>query len=161
MGSPLSPIIADIVMQDLEEASLNKINLKLPVYYRYIDDIMAALSNSISQLYHIFNNYHDRLKFTIEYENNHCLNFLDLSLSVIDNKIYIDWFHKKTFSGRYLSYYSSHPRCHKIGVISNLVDRAFLLSHPRYHKKNLEFCINTLLDNDPLELSSYIPNNKQ
>jgi len=108
---------------------------------------MAASSDKVSQIYHIFNNYHDRLKFTIEYENNHCLNFLDLMLTVIDNKIYIDWFHKKTFSGRSLSYYSSHSQCHKIGIISSLVDRAFLLSHPRYHKKNLEFCINTLLDN--------------
>jgi len=96
MGSPLSPIITDIVMQDLEEASLNKINLKLPFYYRYIDDIiMAAPSDNILQIYHIFNNYYDRLKFTIEYENNHCLNFLDLSLSVIDNKyILIDFIRK-------------------------------------------------------------------
>jgi len=61
------------------------------------------------RIYHIFNNYHDRLKFTIEYENNHCLNFLDLSLSVIDNKIYIDWFYKKTFSGRNISLLLFYP----------------------------------------------------
>jgi len=60
MGSSLSPIIANIVMQDLEEASLNKINLKLPFYYRYVDNIiMAAPSDNISQIYHIFNNYYD------------------------------------------------------------------------------------------------------
>jgi len=107
MESPLSPIIADIVMQ---EKSLNKINLELPFYYRYVDDIiMAAPSDKVLQILHIFNNYHDHLKFTIEYENNHCLNFLDLSLSIIDNKIYINWFHKKIFSGRYFSFYSSHP----------------------------------------------------
>jgi len=89
LESSLSPIIADNVMQDLEETSLNKINFKLPFYYRYIDDIiMAAPSDNITKIYHIFNNYDDRLKFTIEYENNRCLNFLDLSFSVIDNKIY-------------------------------------------------------------------------
>jgi len=71
MGSPLSPIIADIVMQDLEKDSLNKINFKLSFYYRYVDDIiMAVPSDNVSQIYHIFNNYYDRLKFTIEYKNN-------------------------------------------------------------------------------------------
>jgi len=29
-----------------------------------------------------------------------------------------------------------------------LVDRAFLLSHPEFHKKNLEFVIRILLNND-------------
>jgi len=65
----------------------------------------------------------------------------------------IDWFHKKTFFGRYLSYFSNHPICYKIGTIYNLVDRAILLSHPMFHKKNLKICIEMLRDNDyPLDL---------
>jgi len=59
---------------------------------------MAAPLDKVSRILDMFNNYHDRLKFTIEYEDNHCINFLDLSLLIIDNKIQIDWFHKKTFS---------------------------------------------------------------
>jgi len=42
MGSPLSPIIADVVMRDLEIYCLNKINYKLTFYYRYVDDIVLA-----------------------------------------------------------------------------------------------------------------------
>jgi len=30
----------------------------------------------------------------------------------------------------------------------NLVDRAFLLSHPHFHEKNFKFVISTLLNND-------------
>jgi len=56
-------------------------------------------------------------------------------LKRMNNKFIIDWFHKETFSGRYLSYYSSHPLCHKIGSIYSLVDRAILFSHPIFHKK--------------------------
>jgi len=108
---------------------------------------MAALLDKVSRILDKFNNYHDRFKFTIEYEDNHCINFLDLSLLIIDNKIQIDWFHKKTFCGRYLSFLSSHSLCHKIGVIYNVVDRVFLLSHPRFHQKNLEYCNNILLEN--------------
>lgn len=39
---PLSPIIADIVMQDLEEKVLHSIDFRLPFYYRYVDDIIIA-----------------------------------------------------------------------------------------------------------------------
>lgn len=50
-----------------------------------------------------------------------------------------DWFHKPTFSGRYLNFASYHPVCQKIGTIFGLTDRAFLLSHLEFHVKKLEF----------------------
>jgi len=72
----------------------------------------------------------------------------------VDNgEIALDWYHKETFSGRLLSFYSNHPICQKIGTIFNLIDRAVLLSHPRYHQKNIELCIKLLLNNGyPLDL---------
>jgi len=154
MGSPLSPVIADIVMQDLEEKALGKININLSFYYRYVDDIiMAAPTEHTSNILKVFNSFHSRLQFTIEHESNRQLSFLDLLLEVVDNKIKLDWFHKKTFSGRFLSFFSNHPICHKIGTIYNLVDRAFLLSHPDFQQKNIELCIKLLLDNGyPLDL---------
>jgi len=148
MGSPLSPIIADVVMQDLETTCLDSINCQLTFYYRYVDDIvMAAPRDKIYLIFKTFNDYHNRLKFTIEFEKNRSLSFLDLRLIISDNLIHIDWFHKKTFSGRFLSFHSSHPLCHKIGMIYGLIDRAFLLSHPMFHQKNIEFIIDILLGN--------------
>jgi len=148
MGSPLSPVIADIVMQDLETSCLNRINCKLTFYFRYVDDIvMAAPSDKTDLIFKTFNQYHNRLKFTIEYEENRSISFLDLLLTISENTIQIDWFHKKSFSGRFLSFYSGHPLCHKIGMIYGLVDRAFSLSHPRFHKKNIEFVIELLIEN--------------
>jgi len=38
MGSPLSPIIADIVMQDLEEIAILNLQIHSLFYYRYVDD---------------------------------------------------------------------------------------------------------------------------
>lgn len=78
MESPLSPIIADLVLQDLEEKVLNSIGLNLPMYYRYVDDIV--LTTSKNQILNIFNSFHNRLQFTIEYENNQ--SFLDLKLII-------------------------------------------------------------------------------
>jgi len=39
----------------------------------------------------IFNDIHKRLQFTVELEKNRSLNFLDLSLKLIDDTIIIDW----------------------------------------------------------------------
>jgi len=66
MGSPLSPVIADLVMWDLETVCLNKINCQLTLYYRYVDDIvMAGPSDKIDLILTTFNEYHERLKFTL------------------------------------------------------------------------------------------------
>jgi len=44
--------------------------------------------------------------------------------------------------------FSLHPFSQKRGTIINMTDRSFLLSHLSYHQKNLEFVVNTLLNND-------------
>jgi len=41
MGSPLFPIIADVVMQDLENEVLSLISILF--FYRYVDDIIMAI----------------------------------------------------------------------------------------------------------------------
>lgn len=105
MGSPISPIIADIVMQDLEEKVFNSLDYKIPIYYRHVDIFLVTPKEKIPEILERFNSYRDLLQFTIEIEKNRCLNFLDLLLTVNNNSIHIDWFHKKTYSGRLLSYY--------------------------------------------------------
>jgi len=92
-------------------------------------------------------------KLNLESENNHALTFLDVTLHIKNNRIVTDWFHKTTFSGRYLSFFSNHPISHKIGTIYGLVDHAIKLSHPSFYEKNLNLCIRILLDNGyPLDL---------
>ncbi|XP_071581603.1 uncharacterized protein [Temnothorax nylanderi] len=140
--------MADIVMEDLEERVLGAFDIQLSLYRRYVDDIVMKIPmNSIQDVLDHFNNYHDRLKFTIEHADNGCLSFLDLKLIVRGDAIITDWFHKETFSGRLLSFFSNHPIQHKIGTIYSLVDRAIMLSHPSFYNKNLIFVISVLLEN--------------
>lgn len=153
MGSPLSPIIADIVMQDLETSIISNLNCHLSFYYRYVDDIiLAAHYDDILKILDAFNNYHEKLKFTHDMEKNNRLSFLDLEIIVHNGRIIIDWFHKKTDSGRTLSFFSNHPIQHKIGTIYGFIDRALMLSHHTFHKKNIEYVVNVLLENNyPLQ----------
>ena len=55
MGNPISPILADIVMQDLESC------FDSIFYFRYVDDILLCvpknLINYTREIFNIFNSY--------------------------------------------------------------------------------------------------------
>jgi len=143
MGSPLSPVIADIVLQDLENGMIETLPFRLPFFFRYVDDIVTAVPVSMQDtILANFNSVHPRLMFTMEKSSNNTLNFLDVTIINNKGRIEFDWYHKPTFSGRYLNYESHHPFCQKRGTVFGLVDRAVLLSHPRFHQK---ICIQLLI----------------
>ena len=67
MGSPNSPLLADIVlvMQDLEHKVINSRGFHLHIYYRYVDDTFLIIpEDKINYVLQKFNSYHPRLKFT-------------------------------------------------------------------------------------------------
>ena len=148
MGSPLSPVIADLVMRRLETVSLMSLDLEVVFYFRYVDDICTAVVPSkIDLLLEQFKLFHPRLQFTSEVEGDE-INFLDVTISINENGFGFDWYRKPTFSGRFLNFNSNHPMSQKRGTILSLIDRAFLLSDFKFHTQNLTFIINILLDND-------------
>ena len=81
MGSPLAPVLASIFMGFYESKWLNKYNLNKPkFYFRYADDILAASDNEQDSLNFLFflNNRHSNIKFMIEKQINHSIDFLDI-----------------------------------------------------------------------------------
>ena len=85
MGSPISPVIANIVMEELETVSLSKVHFNLIFYKRYVDDIITCLRlEDLQILLDTFNSFHARLQFTHEMRRTHVLVFLiQLSLDQI------------------------------------------------------------------------------
>ena len=56
MGSPLSPIIANLMMEDLEMDALKKTSIFIPFYFRYANNIIIAVSsNEIDKILTNFN----------------------------------------------------------------------------------------------------------
>jgi len=148
MGSPLSPILADIVMDDLETECLRNLNFTIHTYYRYVDDIFLIIPvTKLDLLLTTFNNYHTKLKFTYEVENNNSLSFLDVLIVKNDNKLISNWYRKSTFSGRYINFYSNHPAQYKLNTIINLVDHAILLSDAQFHNDNI-MIVKDILENN-------------
>jgi hypothetical protein len=87
------------------------------------------------------------MQFTLEIGGDKT-NFLDITIIKNEDFLIFDWYHKPTFSGRYLNFLSAHPLSQKRGTIMSMVDRTFVLSDPKFHRKNIEFIANTLLIND-------------
>ena len=77
MGSPLSPIIIDIVMQDIEEIALKILSAQPLFYFRYVDILLALPSDTVNDTLNIFNSLHTRLQFTLEVGTSGRLSFLD------------------------------------------------------------------------------------
>ncbi|XP_018373120.1 PREDICTED: uncharacterized protein LOC108767647 [Trachymyrmex cornetzi] len=148
MGSPLSPIVADLVMQKLEKVALSSYNNEVLFYYRYVDDLLAAVpKDKINDFQNSFNTFHPRLQFTLEVGDD-SINFLDVTIMVNVDRFSFNWYRKPTFSGRYLNYLSNHPESQKRGIIFNLVDRAIFLSDSTFHHENIELIIDILINND-------------
>lgn len=139
MGSPISPTLANIVMEDFDESILRTIPYHIPFCKRYMDDyIMAVPMDSFNDIFERFNKHNNNLTFTLEKSdtnNNHKINFLDTTLTIENNRIIHNWYQKPTWSGRYIYFLSEHDISHKKSVITALVDRAILLSNQLFHKK--------------------------
>jgi len=148
MGSPLSPILADLVMEDLETYCLSRLDFNVHTFHRYVDDIFMIIpAEKLNSVLTTFNSYHPRLKFTYELEKNNKLNFLNTSVIRENGNIITNWFRKPTFSGRYINFYSNHPTQYKVNTVTNLVDQAILLSDERFHLTNLDIVKTILLNN--------------
>lgn len=55
MGSPFSPILANTIMQDLEDRAISSLPMLLSFYVRYVDDIVLAASTL--HLLQVFNSF--------------------------------------------------------------------------------------------------------
>lgn len=149
MGSPISPIIANLLMENLENSILNSLDFEPLFYFRYVDDIITAIpTNKIDSFLEKFNSKNTRIKFTLEKEVENKISFLDILLTHEPNgKISCDWYHKNTWSGRYLNFHSWLPNNYKINTIKILTQKILKLSDTKFHNKNFKILKDTLTHN--------------
>ena len=76
IGLSLSSIICDLVVQDVEVEFLSRYKKSITFYGRYVDDTFLIKAKSkLNMLFNVVNNFHERIKFTMEKEINGKLNF--------------------------------------------------------------------------------------
>ncbi|XP_062704303.1 uncharacterized protein LOC134286667 [Aedes albopictus] len=125
MGNPLSPTIADLVMEALLDNVVARIDFPFPVLKKYVDDLMLAVpKDKIEEVRKIFNEYNEKIQFTVEVEENGKIPFLDLLLvRQPDQTIKTEWYMKPIASGRFLNYHSAHSIKQKVNVANNFIRR--------------------------------------
>ena len=124
MGSPLSPVVANIFMEHFEHNALDTAPQKPTCWYRYVDDTFVIWPHGEPPLNgflaHI-NNQHPNIRFTMEIEDNKCLPFLDVQVRrKPDGSLGHSVYRKTTHTNRYLLYTNpNHSFCDtsiKLGI---------------------------------------------
>ena len=130
MGSPVSPVITDIFMDELENTVLLNFHSGPRLFHRFVDDIITVVKRTDAQnLFTHLNNQHPRIRFTMEEETNGSLPFMDVRFPKQQRgKLFREVYQKPMHTKRYHQFESHHPSFVKSGVISCLVNRAINLS---------------------------------
>ena len=82
MGSPVSAVIANMVMEDVEQRALATSPVKPFFWKRYVDDVISAVSGyEVECLLSPLNSIEPSIQFTLEREKDRHLPFLDLNVS--------------------------------------------------------------------------------
>ncbi|XP_023234854.1 uncharacterized protein LOC111634329 [Centruroides sculpturatus] len=85
MGSPLSPILAELIMRNIENCIFHApLTIHYPIMYlRYVDDILIAWDSSAEDLdkfIQMLASIYPTINFTVEEEQENTISFLDLEV---------------------------------------------------------------------------------
>ena len=127
MGSPVSSVIADIFMENLEMKAFQGYGTVPRVWKRFVDDVLAVVRKAeVERFLDHLNSTHPNILFTMELEQNRSLPFMDVRFTrlpsgALEREVYC----KPTHTNRYIHADSYQPMNVKSATIRCLVDRAF------------------------------------
>ena len=132
MGSPLGPALANLFMGFHEKEWLNsEEGSKIRHYRRYVDDIFCMVDNEVdAQNFLTFlNSQHSSIKFTMEKEVNKILPFLDVKCEIEGEHFVTKVYHKGTYTGLLMNFFSFAPSTYKNGLVRTLTDRLYQINN--------------------------------
>ena len=123
MGSSLGPVLANIIMTELETAIVdNLFNTGIIKFYvRYVDDtLVLAKPEDFDEILSQLNSFDENLRFTIDSFDDNNVHFLDLKI----DETKTDLFFKPTHTGQYCHFTSQSPWRLKTAWVKALFHRA-------------------------------------
>ena len=119
MGSPVSVVIADLVMEHVEVQALSTFTASPRWWFRYVDDSNACIQSTELDNFHChLNAVNQHIQFTVE-RATPTIAFLDTN-----GEVEVQVYRKATHTNKYLAFDSHHPAQHKRSVVSTLMRRA-------------------------------------
>ena len=127
MGSPLSPIVANIFMESFEKEALETAPHPPSLWKRYVDGTFVIQEEQYkNEFLHHINSLDDNIKFTAESTKaDGSMPFLDtLVTPQSDGRLATKVCRKPTHTNQYLQWDSHHAISNKYSIISSLLHRA-------------------------------------
>jgi len=121
MGSPLGPVLANIFKRVLSN------NTCPSIWFRYVDETFTLFDNinAANQFLHCLNSCLANVKFTVEFEENNTISFLDVLIKRNNHAFSTSIYRKQIFTGLYTKWESFTPCKYKINLIHTLTFRCF------------------------------------
>ena len=109
-------------MQKIEEKLYRFSTNKPIVWLRYVDGVFCIFTISKEKILETrINRWRPNLQFTVEFESNNSIAFLDILVTQEQEKLTISLYRKPTHTGLYLLWDSSQNRRYTLGLIKTLV----------------------------------------
>ena len=127
MGSPLSPMVANLYMEAFDKRALSSFILVPQLWLRYVDDTFVIWQHGLNTLddFHLhLNAQHPSIQFTREVESEGRIPFLDANVERREGSIITTVYRKPTHTDRYLNFTSHHHKKQLLSAIRSLRDRA-------------------------------------
>ena len=125
MGPTVSVVVAEIVMQNIEEQALATYSERLPLWLRYVDDTIAAVHKyKIDEFHEHLNKRNTSIQSTKEIEENSKIPFLDCLVTHENNTLRTTLYRRPTHIDRLLDQTSYNPTPHKATTVRTSTRRA-------------------------------------
>ena len=127
MGSPISPVVANLYMEDLETKAIQTAQNPPSFWRRFVDDTLTILkSSNTDELLQHLNSIDQHIQFTKEESRSDgSMPFLDILITPReDGTLKTTVYRKPTHTDQYLKWDSNHTITSKYGVVGTLHHRA-------------------------------------
>nr|VZI40667.1 unnamed protein product [Spirometra erinaceieuropaei] len=123
MGSPVSGLVAELVLQELEKIAFLQHE---PVFWRrYVDDTFVIVKKNMLQHFHsLINAVFPDIKFTWEEKQEQQLPFVDVFFRRnLNGELEMTVYRKSTNTTQFLGFHSNYPVAHKRSCVKTLFKR--------------------------------------
>ena len=123
MGSPLSPVLANLYMEYYETELLPTISPQPLLWLRYVDDVIAMWpeNSDFPEFFQKVNALAPSIKFTVEWEEEDSIPFLDTRIRRLSSGFTFSIYRKPTHSHQYIHWFSWHNEQVKRSALFSLL----------------------------------------